>query len=145
MYFLPLSSQPNRLQSHIAKASFQIPSNGHTFSGLVIASTDWFTTLRAYRLDHGATTLTYSERVTIAATVPVSSSSELASHCIYHILHLFVGDWAVEGALAQHLFKCFYLVSDSASLRMFGAKDASLLEAFFGLGAKSVGCIVITV
>jgi len=145
MCSVPLFSQPNHLQSHTAKASFQIPSDGHTFSGLVIASTDWLTTLRAYRLDHGTSTLTYGERMTITATIPMSGASELTGHCIYHIFHLFVGDWAVEGALAQHLFECFYLVGDSASLRMFVAKDASLLEAFFGLGAKSVGCIVITV
>lgn len=145
MCSLPLFSQPNHLQSHIAKLRLQICSTSHTLGGLVMAPSDRCTTLRAYRLDHGTATLTNGERMTITATIPMPGASELTSHCIYHILHLFVGNWSVEGALAQHLFECFYLVGDTVSLRVFGAKDASLLEAFFGLGAKSVGRIVITV
>jgi hypothetical protein len=81
----------------------------------------------------------------ISASVPMSSSSELTSHCVNHIFHLFIGDEAVEGALAQHLFDFFYLVSNCACLGMLSAEATCLFKAVFGLGAEYIDCEVFTV
>jgi hypothetical protein len=133
------------LQSHVAKTGLHLAITSHTLSSLVVAASNRLTTLGTYRLNHRTSTLTNSERVAITAAVPVSSSPELTGHGIDHVFHLFIGDEAVESALAQHLFDFINFVSYSTSLGMFSAEGTGLLEVLSGLDTECSSCVVITV
>jgi hypothetical protein len=114
---------------HVAKLPLNVSSMSNALRSLVILSSYSLATLWATRCLHWRTTMCHREWMTVDATIPMSSSSELIRHGRNHSSHLVIRNRAIEYLVLQHLAGWFDLMRHRACLACVAvAKSLSKIE-----------------